>query len=86
MTIVKENNSEARVIIPTYNRAHLIGKRIRSVLYPTCQDFERIVPDDDSTGNTKEIVKGFNDSRIHYICIIKAVRNQMEYMKFSEKN
>ena len=55
------------VIIPTYNRAHLVGRAIKSVLEQTYQDFELIVVDDGSTDNTKEVVKGFNDKRIKYI-------------------
>ena len=37
------------VIIPTYNRAHLVGRAIRSVLNQTFQDFEIIVVDDGSS-------------------------------------
>jgi len=55
------------VIIPTYNRAHLVGRAIRSVLNQTYQDFEIIVVDDHSTDNTEEVVKSFNDPRIRYI-------------------
>jgi len=55
------------VIIPTYNRAHLVGRAIRSVLNQTYQDFEIIVVDDGSTDNTEEVVKSFNDPRIRYI-------------------
>lgn len=55
------------VIIPTYNRAHLVGRAIRSVLDQTYQDFELIVVDDGSTDNTKDVVKGFNDQRIRYL-------------------
>ena len=31
------------VIIPTYNRAHLVGRAIKSVLDQTYKDFELIV-------------------------------------------
>jgi len=54
------------VIIPTYNRAHLVGRAIRSVLSQTCQDFEIIVVDDGSTDDTEKVVSSFNDSRIRY--------------------
>ncbi len=64
-----EKNPIVSVIIPTYNRAHLIGRAIQSVLNQTYQDFELIVVDDGSTDNTEEIVKDFQnkDERIKYI-------------------
>ena len=60
-------NPIVSVIIPTYNRAHLIGRAIRSVLEQTYRDFELIVVDDASTDNTEEVVKSFNDGRLRYI-------------------
>ena len=66
-TIRGNNMPKVSVIIPTYNRAHLIGRAIKSVINQTYQDFEIIVVDDGSTDNTEEIVKSFNDPRIRYI-------------------
>jgi len=55
------------VIIPTYNRAHLIERSIKSVLNQTYKDFELLIIDDGSTDNTEEVVARFDDERIRYI-------------------
>ncbi|HEC65389.1 MAG TPA: glycosyltransferase family 2 protein [bacterium] len=61
------NNPTVSVVIPTYNRAHLIGRAIQSVLDQTYQDFEIIVVDDGSRDNTCEVINDFDDERIRYI-------------------
>ena len=60
-------NPTVSVIIPTYNRANLIGKAIKSVLKQTYQDFEIIVINDGSTDNTEDVIRGFPDKRVEYI-------------------
>jgi glycosyltransferase involved in cell wall biosynthesis len=62
-----EVTPKVSVVIPTYNRAHVVGRAIGSVLAQTYQDFEVIVVDDASTDDTEEVVKRFNDSRIRYL-------------------
>jgi glycosyltransferase involved in cell wall biosynthesis len=54
-------------IIPTFNRASIIGRAIRSVLAQTCQDWELIVVDDCSTDGTEQAVRSFSDQRIKYV-------------------
>jgi glycosyltransferase involved in cell wall biosynthesis len=44
------------VIIPTYNRADLLGDAIASVMAQSYQDFEVIVADDGSTDQTAEVM------------------------------
>lgn len=57
------------VIIPTYNRANLVGRAIKSVLSQTYEYFELIIVDDSSTDNTEDIIGQFQekDKRIKYI-------------------
>ena len=54
------------VIIPTYNRASLIERAIRSVLEQTYKPFEIIVVDDGSTDNTREVVESIGDPTVKY--------------------
>lgn len=54
------------VIIPTYNRAHMITQAIDSVLNQAFKDFELIVVDNYSSDNTESVVKSYNDKRIRY--------------------
>ena len=55
------------VIIPTYNRAHLIKRSAMSVLNQTYSNLELIIVDDGSTDNTEEVVKSIDDNRVIYI-------------------
>ena len=56
------------IIIPTYNRAHLIGETLDSVLAQTYQNWECIVVDDGSTDNTDDVLAQYlrKDSRFQY--------------------
>jgi len=55
------------VVIPTYNRAPLLGRAIRSVLAQCFEDFEVIVVDDGSTDETAAVVAAFDDPRVSYV-------------------
>jgi len=47
------------VIIPNYNHAQFLKKRIDSVLNQTYPDFELIILDDYSTDNSKEVIESY---------------------------
>lgn len=61
--------SKVSVIIPTYNRAKVIGRAIESVLNQTYEYWELFIVDDGSTDNTKKVVskKYLQDPRIFWV-------------------
>lgn len=61
-------NSLISIIIPTYNRAHLIGETLDSMIAQTYTNWECIIIDDGSIDNTVEVIKKYtkNDSRFKY--------------------
>ena len=64
---IKISSPRVSVVIPTYQRPHLIGRAIRSVLNQTYQNFEIIIIDDTPDEATGKVVKDLNDKRIKYI-------------------
>jgi glycosyltransferase involved in cell wall biosynthesis len=55
------------VVVPTYNRAHLVHRAIQSVLSQTHSRLECLIVDDASTDNTSEIVGRISDPRVKYL-------------------
>ena len=55
------------IVLPTHNRAHLIGRAIDSVLAQTHPALELIVIDDGSTDGTREVVAAFTDPRVRHL-------------------
>ena len=56
------------IILPTFNRAALVGQAIESILAQTFMDWELIIIDDGSGDNTFDIIRPFvlKDERICY--------------------
>ncbi|KAB0666163.1 glycosyltransferase [Oryzomonas japonica] len=62
------------VIIPTWNRAILIEKAIKSVLGQTIPVLEVLICDDGSTDNTEKIVKSIGDERVKWVSGVRGGR------------
>lgn len=58
-------NKLVSVIIPTYNRATIISRAIKSVMLQTYSNYEIIVVDDGSSDQTEDIVRKFE--KVKYI-------------------
>ena len=55
------------IIMPTYNRADTLPRAIQSVLDQSWLHFELIIIDDGSDDGTEQVVRSFEDNRVHYI-------------------
>ncbi|MCS4097998.1 glycosyltransferase family 2 protein [Salinibacter ruber] len=66
LTPVSEDIPLVSIIIPTYNRADVIGRAIHSAVNQSYSRVEVIVVDDASHDNTSEVVKTFADDKIRY--------------------
>ena len=63
---MKNENPLISVVIPVYNRAHLIEKTINSVSEQSYKNLEIIIVDDCSTDNIEELIKKLNNLQIRF--------------------
>lgn len=52
------------IIMPTYNRADLLPRAVKSVLNQTYGNFELLIINDGSQDSTEEVIRSFDDERI----------------------
>lgn len=72
------NEPFVSIIMSNYNSELFVGKTIESVLNQTFTNFEFIIIDDASSDSSREIIDGYNDSRI-----IKYYFKQNEHMCYA---
>ncbi len=66
MEPLKSQSPQVTVVIPTYQRAHVLREAIDSVWAQTYQNIEIVVVDDGSTDGTREILAGYGE-QVRYI-------------------
>ena len=69
------------VVIPTYNRADLIGRTVDSVLAQTFRDFEILVVDNKSDDRTAEVLRPYIEERL-----IQFVQNERNFERAFSRN
>ena len=69
--MVKVNNLTPliSIILPTYNRAWVLEKAIKSIIVQTYSNWELIIVDNCSKDDTDKILEGFDDDRIKVLKI-----------------
>ena len=61
-----DSNIKFTIVVPTYNRAHLISETLDSLQKQQYDNFEVVIVDDGSTDNTEEVVTGIINGKIRY--------------------
>lgn len=74
------NKPKVSVIMPVYNREHMVDSAIQSILNQSLAEFEFIIVDDGSTDNTAQFIRSLKDDRIRFYqlptnCGIATARN-----------
>lgn len=55
------------LVTPTFRRPHFLARALESVVGQTLTDFEVLVCDNGSDKATEDVVRAFDDARIHYV-------------------
>ncbi len=67
MSDITVSQTAVGILIPTYNRLHLLQKSLASALNQTCHGLEIIVIDNGSTDGTADHMAKIDDPRVRYV-------------------
>lgn len=59
--------TKVSVVIPAYERGHMVGRAIDSALSQTVDEIEIVVVDDGSEDDTETVVTAYEDDRVRYL-------------------
>ena len=59
---MRKGKNRFTIFIPTYNRAHTLGRAFLSIESQTFHDFDVVIIDDGSTDNTRQLVQQWGES------------------------
>ena len=60
---MNSSSPKISIIVPNYNYAHFLDKRIESILKQTYTDYEIILLDDASTDDSVKVLEKYNETR-----------------------
>jgi glycosyltransferase involved in cell wall biosynthesis len=63
------------IIIPIYNRAHIVSETLDSIIAQTYCDWECIIVDDGSTDDTMQVIKNYSKSDKRFIIYKRPLAN-----------
>lgn len=72
------------IIIPNYNHAAYLEKRLESVFYQTFEDFEVILLDDASTDHSREILSRYENHKKVSHCIYNEVNSGSPFKQWKK--
>ena len=55
------------IIIPTFNRAHILKRAIDSIFSQSFIEYEIVIVDDGSTDNTQEVITAIKSDNLKYV-------------------
>lgn len=77
-------NPKVSIILTSYNKPHLVGKAIHSVLEQTMTDWELFIMDDHSNKETRKVISSFlGDDRIHYFNSYIAQEDRLKTTRYA---